>query len=197
MTTELSQKIESAFQKIEELIQNERDVEINGQKMVLGIVSGAEEDKIQGFLSAKTIEEEDKLAIVRIMKIESLVYAIKSIDDTRLDKLDFFSVIDPKTSEEQLIEKPIFLRDKLMSWPSFIVNYLFNQYVLLVEESSSTFNPEFKVEGLDELLKMEVEEQEEALKAAEEREEDKPEKKMEFREIPDPEAGGVMDQTGR
>lgn len=199
MSSTLMKKLDVAFQKIDELSENEREVEINGQKIVLGIISGAEEEMIQAHIEERS-KEMGRSLILRDVKLETTSYAIKAINDERIDKVDFFSVKDPATEKEAKIEKHIFLRNKLRDWAPFLVNYLFNQYAALIDDSSQTLLPKFEIEGLksiEDLLRAEIEEQKETLKEVEESTEETPKPETVFREIPNPEAGGTLDQAGR
>jgi len=198
MTSSLMAKIDVAFQKIDELSDNERDVEINGQKIVLGILTGGEEDNVQAFIVERA-EKFGKGLYLRDIKIETIAYSIKQINDERIDKVDFFTVQNTEDKIEK-VEKHIFLREKLRIWPPLIVNYLFNQYVVLSDETSKTFNPAFEVEGIDDLLQEEVKEGEALLKEAEElaegKEKSKDKEETTFRKVDIEGTEGVLDQTG-
>lgn len=200
MNTSLMDKIEEAFKKIDSLSENERSVEINEQEITLGIVSGAEEELIQAAIVERA-SALGKSVILKSVKVETLAYAIKSINGQRIDKIDFFKTADPNTGEQINVERTIFLRNKLENWAPFLLNYLFNQYAVLIDESSKTLNPKFEIEGLksvEEALQAEIVGQEEVLKeATAESSEEKSSSKMVFREIPDAAGGGVIDQAGR
>jgi len=190
MSSSLFQKIETAFQKINELSKSEKEVEINGQKIVLGIPTGEEDNLIQIYVNQRA-EEHGKTTILRDIKVETVAFAIKAINKERIDDVDFFTTIGPDKKEVK-VEKHIFLRDTVSSWPGFIVNYLFNQYVALTDESSESLKPEFKIEGVNDLLKAELSEQEQILKEAEKQTEEQ-KSEPSFRKIE--EAGdGILDQ---
>jgi len=210
----LMEKLETAFKEIEKISDSERPVKINGQEIILGVVDGKSEEAIQSFLSSRPDAEaaakgegEVKVpALLRDIKVETLVYAFKALNGERLDKIDFFIVKNPSGGEDLKIERQIFLRNKLKSWPPFLVTYLFNQYVTLVNEASANMEPAFKIEGLDELVKDELqsdqdlmskidqEMQEDSIEESKESETTEP-REVSFRKLED-EPGGVLDQTG-
>ena len=124
MPSSLMAKLDAAFQEIDKLSENEREVEINGQKIVLALLTGEEEDNAQAFIVGR-VERFGKGLYLRDAKIETIAYSIKAISDQRIDKIDFFEVLDGE-GNMQKVEKHIFLRNKLRGWPPIIVNYLFN-----------------------------------------------------------------------
>jgi len=199
------QKLETAFQKIDALSANEKEVSINDQKIILGVVDGADEERIQAYvmnfanLKKLVVEKEAKIPMfLRDMKVETVVYAIKAINGERLDKVDFFSVSDPKGGPDIKIERQIFLRRKLKEWPPFIYNYLFNQYISLVNDTTKVMEPKFEFEGLEDLVQEEIKTNQEAFENITNlaKESEVPSKKEPvFRKIETPE-GGVLDQTG-
>lgn len=211
--SDLLKKLESAFQKIDSLSDNEKEVSINDQKITLGIISGVVEDSIQTYLmesiDLKTIVAEKGVkipAFMRAMKIETVAYAIKAINGDRIDRVNFFSVPNPDGSKVDLkIERQLFLRKKLREWPPFIVNYLFNQYILLVNDTTKVMEPKFEIEDLDDLVRNEVKEDSEALQNLTEtskelseskdlKDESSTKKDPIFRKVET--EGGVLDQAG-
>jgi len=206
MSSILLEKLEEAFEKISKLSENEKEVEINGQKVIIGLLSGDEEDKVQAYL-AKKMEQFGPESFMREAKIETMAYALKALGDQRIDKVDFFSYSDSATGEDQKVEKHIYLRKKLKAWPNFISTYLFNQYALLIDDLSKNLKPELRIEGVEEIIKREAEANSKVLEEAEARlkatreaiepsSEEPKEEAMTFRQLDSDASEGILDQSG-
>lgn len=126
-------KIKSEFRRV---------VELQGTKYELGILSVDEE--IKANVIDPSISESEAAAVYETIKKQILSFSIRNIDGTEIP--DIVEVEEGEGADKKIHrkERPLFMKEALRSWNSYLVDALFEVYIDIKEEAESKLKNDMK-----------------------------------------------------
>jgi len=171
-----------SLSKIKDKLDYRKFVEIDGISIEIGLLNVYEEQK----LNAEKMDESDTDGTIYLNEIRKKVlsYAIKKIDG------EIVPNIVEETKNNELIKKvkEAYLLEQLSMYPTALIDYIFDAYIDLKDESDVKFKGVFKFDWYKTPEQREEEakaKQEELKKQKETQEEEKPITFKELKEEPE------------